>query len=381
MSFSSESDFEWEDPLEEISEEFEEMSEETEEKLLFSGLSFNSKGKSEIQEYIKKLNWPKLKEELNLWGRKFSESQGAERIFATERILKLLEDNIFEFSFCDSDALAENANSILHIKFIGEQDHPIRFVKRIYPKKVFFDAVFYTLGYITSPNQSPERAAARAYHHDHEKGAQYVTYLTWMLEYFSRRRREELTRLHKKNKQLFPRVVSQDASFEAQNTVEKEVAERSESARETEAIVSLAALCFDKMQLDQMLVIGDGAIGKVKKVSGKNLQLFYSFRLVNFTRFAIAKVSENEDRILMRAAEHGFLSFSTEITEFCYSNLVKAALSPYIIEKKLYSLEDGKKVLQQSAVADYLKIDPGTLSPQFQAAARYLATHWKYKRP
>lgn len=372
MEFSSEIPFDW--------EENEEMSEEREEEFLLFGLEEDSVAKEELKDYTEKFCWPELKEKLNFWGKTFSESGSADRILAVEQIFKLLEDHIFEFRFSKSKALFENANAIMHAKFIGEMDSPIRFLRRIYPRKVFFDAVLYTLGFITKEGEDPSRAASHAYRHDHEKGAQYVTYLNTMLHFFPARRREELNRSHSDQMQLFPAVISQNEAIEEESTLENEVIARNMPDGETDALASLAELCYDKMHLDHMLVIGDGKVGKEQKVKAKTLQLFYSFRLVNFSRHATSPVSERTDRILMRPAVHEFLFFTTELKEVHYQSLVRASLSEIILNKKLYDLEDGKKVLQQAAVAEYLGKEPNTVSDQFSAVVRYLVCHWNYPR-
>lgn len=319
--------------------------------------------------------WNDVKDELNKWGNIFSTGTPDQRIVAIERILTLFEQVTYKFSSSENQTLYNNADNAMRRHFIGESDHPIRFLKHIYPEDMFYDAILYTLGFSTSKRENGITQNPHAY--DASKGAKYVTYFTDILKFFCKRRRRDLNDQYKKFKPTYidditeNDIASQESSAEAQAIEEN-------CNQQAALLVDLATLTADKLQLDKMLSIDDNAANKPKNLKAATLQLFYSFQLVNFSRFATSPVSRRDDLILIGAADKNFLTFSTTIQTLTYEALIPAELSAYVLQNNLYRIEDTKKILIQRAAAHYRGVSESTLSPQFEAAQRYLKKHWKY---
>ena len=117
--------------------------------------------------------WDNVKDELNKWGNIFSTGTPDQRIVATERILTLVEQVTYKFCSSENQTLYNNAVNAMRRHFIGESDHPIRFLKHIYPEDMFYDAILYTLGYST--NKKENGIAQNPHAYDASKGAAYVT--------------------------------------------------------------------------------------------------------------------------------------------------------------------------------------------------------------
>lgn len=323
-----------------------------------------------------KASWPEVKAQLNHWGQIFSSGDDGERAIASEHIFHLF-DQVTESAkdFDDEkklDRWYSHAVGILRIHFIGETDHPIRYLKHYYPEDLFYDALLHTLGF------SASEGASGVY--DATKGAQYVTHFTNVLENLCKQRRKKLNDDFYGENRVFSQNTIAAEETEEKSAPEAQTIQAEEARQQVAALVDLAMLTADKLQLDKVLLpIGDDAKDKPKNVKTSTLQLFYSFQLVNFTRFATAPVSHREDRILMSTADEGFLTYSTAIRELAYRALVQAELSAYVLENGLYVEKDGKKLLQQKVAAYYSGSDESTLSPKFDAARRYLSRHWHYK--
>ncbi len=323
-----------------------------------------------------KPSWPEVKAQLNHWGQIFSSGDDSQRIIATERIFGLFEQVTESAKDFDDekkrDRWYDRAVGILRIHFKGETSSPIRYLKDYYPEDLFYNAILHTLGFSESGGTSGT--------YDATKGAQYVTHFTNTLRNFSSQRRFDLNEDFEGKNHLFS-VNAIDAELqELESAPESQAIQAEEDRRQTAALVDLARLTADKLQLDKALLpIGDNAEGKHQNVKVSTLQLFYSFQLVNFTRFATVPVNHRDDRILMSAADGGFLTFSTTVRELAFWALVQAELSDYVLKNRLYAEKDGKKLLQQKVAALYSGCDESTLSPKFDDARRYLRRHWHYK--
>ncbi len=325
--------------------------------------------------YKTKGKWAEAQKQLNQWGYVFSTGTPEQRLVATDRIMHIFDQITYRFCNCENEALYNNAVKAMREHFIGETAHPIRFLKHVYPEEVFNNAILYTLGFSTSESGSDISKNPHAY--DASKGATYVTYFSRILEFFCKSRRRTL---NNKNKRL-PSVQMDDNNENnipsQESSVETQVIEEN-SNHQAALLVNLASLVADKLQLDKMLPIGDDAENKPKNLKASTLQLFYSFQLVNFSRFATSPVSRKEDKVLIGAADQNFLTFSTTMQAPAYQALILAELSSYVLENKLYCEENHKKILMQRAAAHYRSVSESTLSPQFEAAQRYLKKHWKY---
>ncbi len=326
-----------------------------------------------------KVSWQEVKAQLNHWGQIFSDGDDSQRIIATERILELFNQVTFSYKDLDfsehSNKRYQSAVAVIRANFIGETDHPIRFLKRIYPEDLFFNAILFTLGF--SPDSDDDsKAKHRGY--DASRGAQYVTYFTNVLKYFRSQRRRDLEHEHEKENRARRQAIVTETLNE-HDTPESQALRAEHRSQQADALVDLAMLTTDKLQLDKMLPIGDSAENKLQKLKASTLQLFYSFHLVNFSRFAVKPVRDRDDRVLMAAADKGFLTFSTATEAFTFPALIRAPLSAYVLENELYQLLEGRKILQQRVAARYRGIKDSTLSPQFDAAVRYLSRNWRYK--
>ena len=321
-------------------------------------------------------SWPEVKAQLNHWGQVFSSGDTGERAIASEHIFNLF-DQVTESSkdFDDSDKLKkwyDHAMGIVRINFKGEAGPPIRYLKDYYPEDLFYNAILHTLGFSESDSNSGT--------YDATKGAQYVTHFTNTLQNFSKQRRAELNYDFDGKNRVFSVYTTEAEIQEQENIPESQAIQVEENRRQAAALVDLAKLTTDAMQLNKvMLPIGDNTENKRNGVKATTLQLFYSFSLVNFTRYATAPVSHRDDRILMSTADMGFLTFSTKMKEPAYWSLVQAELSDYVLENRLYDETDGVKELQQEAAAHYCGIKKSAISLKFDAARRYLKCHWHFK--
>lgn len=329
-----------------------------------------------------KPSWPEVKAQLNHWGNHFSSGDESQRIIAVERIFALFEEVTETVDDFDSETEQKrwynHAAGIVRLRFFGETDNPIRYLKHYYPRDLFYDALFQTLGLsVSAEDENDKNPAAGVY--DAEKGTQYVTHFTNTLEFFCKRRCKEIADDHLTESIVFSENAMAAEELEEKSAPESQMLQAEEARQQVAALLDLAMLTADTLQLDKMLPIGDDVEGKPQKVKAATLQLFYSFQLVNFTRFATIPVCSRDDRILMSAADEGFLTFSTAIQEIAYWPLVQAELSDFILKRKLYQVTDGKKLLTQAAAACYRGVGESAFSPQFNAAARYLNRHWKYK--
>ncbi len=323
-----------------------------------------------------KPSWSEVKAQLNHWGQIFSSGDDGERAIASEHIFHLF-DQVTESAkdFDDEKKLKKwhnHAVGIMRIRFKGETSPPIRYLKDYYPEDLFYNAILHTLGFSESGGNSGTYDATR--------GAQYVTHFTNTLRHFSSQRRDDLTEEFDGKNYLFSINTIEAELREQESAPDVQAIQAEENCRQTAALVDLAKLTADVLQLDKVLLpIGDDAKDGLKNIKAPTLQLFYSFQLVNISRFATVPVSCRDDHILMSAANEGFLTFSTQMKELAYWSLVQAELSAYVLENRFYDEIDGKKLLQQQVAAHYCNIDDSTLSPKFDAARRYLSRHWHYK--
>lgn len=323
-----------------------------------------------------KPSWPEVKAQLNHWGQIFSSGDDSERIIATERIFSLFEQVTESAKDFDNDEKRDRwydqAIGVMCLHFKGDTNSPLRYLKDYYPEDLFYNAILHTLGFSESGGKSGT--------YDATKGATYVTHFTNTLKHFCSQRRFDLNKDFDGKNHLFSINTIEAEMQELDTAPEARAIQAEEHRRQTDALVNLAMLTADMLKLDQVLFpIGDGADERVQSVKASTMQLFYSFQLVNISRFATAPVSRRDDRILMYTADEGFLHFSTQIKELAFLSLVQAELSDYVLKNKLYDVQDGQKQLQQQVAARYCNIDESALTPKFKAARRYLSRHWHYK--
>ena len=357
-----------------------------------------------------KASWPEVKAQLNHWGQVFSSGDDSQRAMAAEWIFRLFEEVTESAKDIDPKKLDQwysNAMGNLRIRFIGEIENPIRFLKHYYPEDLFYNAVLHTLGFsedMDDPGADCEDDAledtddflAEEIHenladdftqtiksatagYDASKGASYVTYFVKTLDILCKRRRRALSKDHKQDAQRFFKSAI-DAEVQEEDSAPEALAISADRQRlQVRALTDLAGLTADALLLKKRLPIGDEQKGD-KSISASTLQLYYSFQLVNCSRHATSPVSHREDCILIGAADEDFLIFSTEILDFTYWGLVQAELSRYILENNLCKENYGKMELMQRAVADYCNTTEGSLSVLFKNVLRYLKSNWDFQQ-
>lgn len=319
-------------------------------------------------------DWPTLKEQLNEWGRRFSAGDRAQRVVAVERILKLVHGACEFYNMMDGSEEAKTrymqAARVMQLRFKGETDAPVRFLKEIYPEGMFNQALWYTLGFSMS-----SRGDGTCKGYDHTKGTKYVSYLTTMLRFFCSRRRRELSKEFDRSmdvqRGLKPIVDRQ----QREESAEEQCLRWAERRRQTDMMVNWAMLTIDAVQCSDMVKFETASDEKEKKQKGfhaKYLKWYYSFELVNFSRFAIDNVNAADDRALMGAADHEFLCFATTIEQMHYACLVRSSLSDYVLEHKLYTEDEDVRLLQQRAVAVFYKKKEPDISKAFGKVKEYL---------
>ena len=327
------------------------------------------------QEYFRKMRekWPKIKEALNLWGEKFSKGDGGQRAIAAEHIFEIFTSATLPYSQMDEDStVCRNAVATLRVNFVGEVDHPIRFLSTLCPEEVFMEAVCKTLGWAISKEKDGQvHLLSGAY--DHTKGASYVTWFSNVLKWTSSSRRRKLNREFRQTLSIKDDTKALLLADQAQHTLQNQIVVKSAPRQQTRFLENLARLTADAMLADKMIPLKNSRTGEKKHIKAPTLRLFYSLQLVNFSRMATDPVSAQTDKLLLGTAENGFLTFSTKMClPGSYLALVQADFSDYVEENKLYDLQDGYPQLQQQAVAHYRGKGVSTISEQFTTIKQYL---------
>lgn len=348
-----------------------------------------------------KASWSEIRQQLNRWGQIFSEDP-RRRSEAAMEIFSLFEQVTFPYKTLlegDPDRAAKRryAGAVydLRSRFFGEQDAPIRFLKKVYPEELFYGALYHTLGISIEkdaqedPEMGEEVFAGEqllfegnsAY--DASKGASYVTYFVSTLRFFCLRRARKLCRDHAHEAHIYRQNTLEAQLLEENSDTESQVIRAEELRRQVAAMVSFGELVITAKLCGEKLTIRKAFVNPSVKKPGKSvtpgqLELFYSFKLVNFSRFATASVERKADLVLMGAADGDFLRFATTILDLTYRDLVSARLSRTVLEQALWEYKDGEPVLQQNAAACYRNCTKGEISRIFDNAKRYLQGAWDF---
>jgi len=362
---------------------------------------FGDEEQEESIPVVPRASWPEVKAQLNHWGKVFSEDSHRRSEAATQ-IFSLFEQVTFSYKTLlendpDEGQKKRYAAAVYELRslFFGEQEAPLRFLKKIYPEELFYSALYHTLG-ISIDRESSEDAqtgeevfagedqlfnGASAY--SARKGATYVTYFVSTLRFFCLRRARKLCRDHAHEAHIFAQNTYESQLQEAGSDTESQVIQAEELRRQTEAMVGFgelvitARLCGEKLPI-QKAFVSDGVKKPGKSAKPDHLELFYSFKLVNFSRFATSPVEQRADTVLLGAADPAFLRFSTTIQDLSYRELVAAELSQQIMEEKLYRFKEGEPVLQQKAAAVYRGCGKGEISRIFSNVKGYLRGSWDF---
>lgn len=325
-----------------------------------------------------KTKWSQIKEALNLWGQKFSQGSASERAMAAERIFEIFHSATLHYSEMEeSSTIYLNAVSTMRVNFLGEVDHPVRFLSSLCPEEVFLEAVCKTLGWAMSKEKDGEvHLLSGAY--DHTKGASYVIWFSKVLKWTSSNRRRNLKREFDKNNIIKTDAKALLLADQDANTIQTRMAANAAPRQQTQVLEKFAQLTAVALQMDEKFSLKNPAKNTYKKINPQYLQLFYSLQLVNFSRHGKDPVSRETDRTLMGAAEQGFLAFSTTILPPCtYPALTEAELSAFVLDNGYYDLRDGEKELQDQAVAAYKGVGKNTLSKYFTTIKVYLCENRK----
>lgn len=325
-----------------------------------------------------KAKWPDIKAALNLWGNKFSQGSTAERAMAAERIFEIFTTATLPYSQMEENSVVyQKAVATMRANFLGEIDHPIRFMSTLCPEEIFMEAVCKTLGWAMGEDADGEvRLLSGAY--DHTKGASYVTWFSRTLKWTSSSRRRKLNREFTKNNIIKTDAKALLLADQDTNTIQASAAAHAAPRQQTLVLEKFAQLTTVALQLDKKFSLKSPAKNTYKKINPQYLQLFYSLQLVNFSRHAKDPVSRETDHTLMGAAEKEFLAYSTTILPPCnYPGLVQAELSELVLKGNYYDLQDGEKELQDRVVALYMGIGKSTLSKYFTTIKVYFCENRK----
>lgn len=346
-------------------------------------------------------SWQEVKAQLNHWGNIFSEDV-RRRSEAAMEIFRLFEQVTFSYKTLlegepDAGAKKRYAGAVydLRSRFFGEQDAPIRFLKKIYPEELFYCALYHTLGISIDKDAMEDAEQGEEIFAGEEqlfegssaysaaKGASYVTYFVATLRIFCLRRARKLCRDHAREAHIYAQNTLETKQQQTANDTESEVIRAEELRLQTAILLRFAELVVTAKFFRKKLVIQESVrkawqaktqSKKVaKSVQPQQLELYYSFILVNFSRSIKKAVDQKADAVLMGAASEDFLRFATTILDFTFPELMNAELSETVIASGFYYCKQGELLLQQQAVALYYGTEKSEITRIFNKAKTYLS--------
>lgn len=346
-------------------------------------------------------SWQEVKAQLNYWGEIFSKDI-RRRSEATMEIFRLFEQVTFAYKTLlegepDAGAKKRYAGAVyeLRSRFFGEQDAPIRFLKKVYPEELFYCALYHTLGIAIDKDATEDAEQGEETFAEEEqlfngssaynaaKGATYVTYFVSTLRIFCLRRARKLCRDHAREAHIFAQNTLETQLQQTSSDTESEVIRAEELRLQTATLLRFAELVITAKFYRKKLVIQQ-SVRKAwqekthnkrvaKSVQPHQLELYYSFILVNLSRSIKKPVSQKADAVLMGAASEDFLRFTTTILEFTFPDLMNAELSETVIASGFYYCKQGELLLQQQAVALYYGTEKAEITRIFNNAKIYLS--------